>query len=85
MTPTRVSNTDRLPFVLHRDFFNACEAMIKAHYFEEVNWLWMASTSRSLCTTPRAREVLQRAAVTLRELELQTIAEWVERDVLQSR
>jgi hypothetical protein len=79
------TRTGRLPFELYRDLYKACEVMIRAHYFEEVNWLWTASANPSLCTSARAREVLQSAAVTLRELQLLTVAEWLERDILESR
>jgi hypothetical protein len=79
----QMPNAKRLPSDLQRDFHKVCDVLIRTHYFEEVNWLWMASASPSLCTSDRAREVLQNAAGIVQELRFPRIAEWLQREVLQ--
>jgi hypothetical protein len=74
---------DRQPASLQVDIKIVGDMMIKVHYYEEANWLWMASASRSSCASRRAQEVLLDAAPIARQFGFPAVAKWIERDVLQ--
>jgi hypothetical protein len=82
MEGRRVPN-DRLPTRLYTDVKVVCEMMLKTHYFEEANWLWMAVSSPRVCGSKPARDALRSAARVAREFGFPAVAKWVEHEVLE--
>jgi hypothetical protein len=75
---------DTDPIRLRTDVKIVCDMMLRVHYYEEANWLWMASASRSSCSSPRAQDVLRDAARIARQFGFPDVAKWIEREVLQA-
>jgi len=69
-----VPRPDRIPAALHTEIKIVCEMMLKTHYFEEANWLWMAVGMRS-CPSGVARRVA-------REFGFPNVSKWVLGEVL---
>ncbi len=74
--------SNRISATLHDDIKSVCAAMIRVHYFEEANWLWMAAASPALCTSPVARSALQNARTVAWQFGFPSVAQWVETNVL---
>jgi hypothetical protein len=77
-----VPQSDRISATLHDDIKSVCETMIRVHYFEEANWLWMAAASPEFCTSTVARRALQNARTVAWQFGFPSVAQWVEADVL---
>jgi hypothetical protein len=76
------SENHRISAALHDEIKNVCETMIRVHYFEEANWLWMAAASPALCNSPVARHALRNARTVALQFGFPSVARWVEADVL---
>ena len=77
-----VAERERISAKLHDDIKSVCETMIRVHYFEEANWLWMAAASPAHCNSPVARKALQNALTVAGQFGFPSVARWVEANVL---
>ena len=77
-----MADTNRISATLHDDIKSVCETMIRVHYFEEANWLWMAAASPALCNSMVAKRALQNARTVAWQFGFPAVARWVEADVL---
>lgn len=62
---------------LHTEIRVVCDMMLKAHYFEEANWLWMAVGSKACCTSRSAQNALREAAVIAWEFGFPNVRDWL--------
>jgi hypothetical protein len=79
-----VSPPNRFPGRLHTEVKIVCDMLLKTHYFEEANWLWMAVGSPGACHSKAAQRALRSAARVCREFGFLDVGKWVEREVLAS-
>jgi hypothetical protein len=75
-------DSERISAKLHDDIKSVCETMIRVHYFEEANWLWMAAASPALCASHAARRALQNARTVAAQFGFPSVARWVEANIL---
>ena len=59
---------------LHTEVKALCQMMIRAHYFDEANWLWMATVSPQLCATTAAQEALESAKLVAGQFGFRAVA-----------
>jgi hypothetical protein len=70
------------PAGLHIRIKALCTLLLKIHYYEEANWVWMAAASPQSCRSPKTREVLQDAASLAVQLGFADVAHWIRSEVL---
>ena len=75
-------SSDRIPGPLYTEIRIVCDMMLKTHYYEEANWLWMAVGSRAACGSRSAQKALESAEKVSREFGFPNVAKWVRTDVL---
>ena len=59
---------------LQAEVKSLCQMMIRAHYFDEANWLWMATISPQLCTTAGAKKALESARLVAAQFGFRGVA-----------
>jgi hypothetical protein len=72
-----VSENGRVPANLHSEIKTLCDMMLRVHYFEAANWLWMAVSSPQACQSKAARDGLSAARTIAREFGFPRVSLWV--------
>ena len=73
---------ERPPADLHVEIKAVCDVMLRTHYYEEANWLWMAVGAKPSCTSPVARQALQSAASVAFQFGFKNVSNWIKAEVL---
>jgi hypothetical protein len=71
-----VVDNQRIPADLHTEIKIVCEMMLKVHYFEPANWLWMAVSAPRVCRTKAARAALADAQSIASQFGFPRVAKW---------
>lgn len=72
-----VARGDPISADLHTEIKSVCDLMIRVHYFDEANWLWMAVASPESCASLGARAALQSARRVAAEFGFPHVAQFV--------
>ena len=72
-----LSDNRRIPKDLHAEIKVLCDMMLRVHYFEEANWIWMAVSAPQACQSAVARRGLSAAFTIARELGFPRVSRWV--------
>ena len=67
-----------LPPELYSEIKIVCDMMLKVHYYEPANWLWMALSAPQSCSSIGARTALAEARTIARQFGFPRVAKWVE-------
>jgi hypothetical protein len=67
---------------LHARIKALSDILLRTHYYEEANWLWMAAASGECRQSTRAREILESTARIARQLGFPDVAKWIDTEVL---
>jgi hypothetical protein len=68
---------DRVAASLYTEIKVVCDMMLKTHYFEEANWLWMAVSAPQSCKSRVPQAALQSARRVAREFGFPRVAQWI--------
>jgi hypothetical protein len=62
---------------LHSEIKNVCDMMLRVHYNEPANWLWIAVSAPQSCRSAGARAALTEARTIATQFGFPRVARWV--------
>ena len=73
-----LASQEHISATLYAEIKLFCKNLINAHYFEEANWVWMATSAPDLSlASPVGRAALYAARQIAWEFASRNVAEWI--------